>query len=138
MMNRFAITAALALASLALAPIAAQTRSVVPALTTADMNRIIGVQVGQLLTIDLRQVAGSGSGSGSDWRMVPSAGLVQVGLPTVKPVPADGPPVVGGPVHVFQVRVTGPGELALTFVNDRTFGGLVQRAETATFILDAK
>lgn len=133
-MKRIAMLAALALAQLFPAP--AQTRAAAPPpLTAADTNRIIAVRVGRIVTVQLRQSAGTGS----SWRMVPAAGMIQVGPPIVAPTVRDGPAMVGAPeLHVFRVRITAPGQLALTFVNARTFGGADQRAESATFVLEAK
>ncbi len=128
--------ALLAIASLAPAPAGAQTRDAAPApLTAADTNRIVAVRVGRIVTVSLRQSVGTGS----TWRMVPAAGLIQVGPPIVAPVVRDGPPLTGGPeTRMFRVRVAAPGELVLTFVNARSFGGPDQRAETATFVLQAR
>lgn len=121
----------LAAALIAVAPAAAQQPAAPAPLTAADENRIIPIRVGQVLTVALRQSAGTGS----SWRMVPAKGLIALGAPVVV---RDGPPIAGGAeVHRFQVRVTLMGEMALTFVNARTFGGPDQRAETATFIVEA-
>ena len=118
-MVRFAI---LAVAAISVAASAAQPA---PApLTGVDVNRIIPVRVGQLLTIELRRSAGAGPG----WRMVPAKGLSSL----------DDFPVTGDPQRVsFHVRVTMPGDLVLTFVDAHTFGGADQKAQTATFALDA-
>ena len=132
-MKRMIVTIGAALI-LPVAAIAAQPAPPAP-LTKADTDRIIPVRVGQVLTVELRQAAGTGS----SWRMVPAKGLVAIGAPIVAPVRRDGPPVPGGPeIHRFQVRVTAMGELALTFVNMRTFGGPDQRGETATFVVEAR
>ena len=94
-------------------------------LTITDVDRIIPVRVGQVLTVDLRRSAGDGPG----WRMVPAKGLL----------PIDEMPIAGGPQRVsFHVRVTMPGDLVLTFVDVRTFGGVDQKAQTATFALDSR
>ena len=132
-MTRTVILSLVAAAALAAVPVSAQP--VPPPLTVADSNRIVSVAIGQVLTVELRQAAGTGS----SWRMVPAKGLVAVDVPVVMAVPHDGSPLMGAPeVHRFRVRVTMPGELALTFVNARTFGGPDQPAETATFVLEAK
>ena len=132
-MDRFMRHAAIALCALAAAPVFAQTPRAV-SLTAADTNRIVAVRVGRIVTVTLRQSAGTGAG----WRMVPAAGLIQVGPPIVTPVRQDGTPIAGSAaMHRFRVRITAPGDLALTFV-DAHGGGPDQPAETATFVIEAQ
>ena len=117
-MVRLAILGGIAMA------VAAAAQQPAP-LTITDVDRIIPVRVGQVLTVELRRSAGVGPG----WRMVPANGLLQV----------DEMPVPGGPQRVsFHVRVTMPGDLVLTFVAAHTFGGADQKAQTATFVLKVK
>ena len=122
-MTRFLLT--LAIASIAAAPATARAEPIAaPPLTVADADRVVAVQVGQIVTVALPSPANRRPG----WRLVPAAGITQLGQPM-----GDG---LGS--QIIRVRIAAPGDIVLTFVDPNSFGGPDQQATTATFVLVAE